>query len=103
MQLIGSHDHPEPLRINVVLHEGNGPTVAEWNSARSRFLAPPGRDFLVELGELELCPGFYQWVMVGIGGDGTQHFLSKPVKFRIEGEHLGSTRVQPTGDWSVVS
>ena len=103
MQLIGSHDHPEPLRINVVLHEGNGPTVAEWNSARSRFLAPPGRDFLVELGELELCPGFYQWVMVGIGSDGTQHFLSKALKFRVEGEHLGSTRVQPTGDWSVVS
>lgn len=102
IRLVGCHWYGEPLRISVILHEGNGPTVAEWNSARSGFLAEPGQPFQVDVGHLQLCPGFYQWVMVGFGTDGTQHFLSKPLRFKVEGEFLGSTRVQPMGVWSLL-
>lgn len=103
VRLIGRHSHAEPLRVSVILHEGNGPTVAEWNSARSDFRAAPGQPFEVNVGHLQLCPGFYQWVMVGFGADGTQHFLSKPLRFKIEGQFLGSTRVQPIGLWSTLA
>lgn len=103
IRLVGCHVHGEPLRISVILHEGNGPTVAEWNSARSDFRASPGQRFEVDVGQMQLCPGFYQWVMVGFGRDGTQHFLSKPLRFKVEGQFLGSTRVQPKGAWSVLA
>lgn len=102
LSLMGTHRHSESLRISVVLHEGNGPTVAEWNSGRSDFRAEPGRPFNLDVGSLQLCPGFYQWVVVGLGADGTQHFLSKPLRFRVDGDFFGSTRVQPLGAWSML-
>lgn len=103
ISLRGSHAFVEPLRIAVILHEANGPTVAEWNSGRSGFRAEPLRPFHLDVGPLQLCPGFYQWVVVGFGSDGTQHFLSKPLRFKVEGEFHGSTRVQPLGEWSMMA
>lgn len=87
------------LDISVILHEGNGPTIADWNSRRSGFRAGPGEAFELDIGPIELCPGFYQWVVVGVDSDGMQRFLSRPLRFRVGGLHLGSTRVQPVGTW----
>lgn len=101
VSLVGSHSHPEPLRMNVVLHEGNGPTVAEWNSARRDVRVPQGTQFRLDVGKLELCPGFYQWVVVGLAADGTQRFLSRPLRFKVVGDYFGSTRVQPSGEWTL--
>lgn len=101
--LEGVHHHDESLRLSAILHEGNGPTIADWNSGRSGFRAAPGQRFRLDLGPLELCPGVYQWVMVGFGPDGTQQFLSKPLRFKVAGEHLGSTRLQPSGTWQVLA
>jgi len=103
LSLMGRHAHAEPLRISAILHEANGPTVAEWNSGRNQFRAASDRPFRLELGPLHLCPGFYQWVLVGFGVDGTQHFLSRPLRFKVEGEFFGSTRVQPLGEWSMLT
>lgn len=93
------HRHRENLRISALLHEANGPTIADWHSGRANFIAKPGMPFMVELGRLELCPGYYQIVIVGFGQDGTQHFLSRPLRFKMEGLHLGTTRMQPSGCW----
>lgn len=97
--LAGRHLGDGPMRLSVVLHEANGPTVAEWHSARAGFSVAPGDTFQLETGPLELCPGFYQWVVVGLGADGSQQFLSRPLRFKVEGEFHGSTRMQPTGRW----
>jgi hypothetical protein len=100
--LVGTHAHPEPVSLSVILHEGNGPTIADYHSARSGFQVAPGERFRLDVGALELCPGYYQWVVVGFGHDGTQHFLSRPMRFKIEGLHLGTTRWQPRGTWRVL-
>lgn len=99
--IFGMHTFPESLRISAILHEGNGPTIAEWNSGRHGFHVPPHQPFRLDVGALELCPGYYQWVLVGFGKDGTQHFLSKPLRFKVKGEFFGTTRVQPMGEWSL--
>lgn len=103
LSIEGVHHHDEAVRLSAILHEGNGPTIADWNSGRSGFRAIPGQRFRLDLGSLQLCPGFYQWVMVGFGPDGSQYFLSKPLRFKVEGEHLGSTRLQPLGAWQMLA
>jgi lipopolysaccharide transport system ATP-binding protein len=100
VSIVGTHFHRDALELSIVLHEANGPTVADWHSRRAGFVAQPGRSFRLDAGPVELCPGFYQWVVVGIAPDGTQHFLSPPRRFRVTGLHLGATRLQPTGSWN---
>lgn len=102
LSIEGMHTHPAALQISVILHEGNGPTVADWHSGRSAFTASRGQRFRLDLGSLELCPGFYQWVVVGFDENGEQHFLSRPLSFKVEGIHLGTTRLQPTGAWQII-
>ena len=53
------------------------------------------------MGPLELCPGRYRIVVVGLAEDGTQHFMSLPFRFTVKGLHLGTTRWQPSGHWSL--
>jgi hypothetical protein len=36
-----------------------------------------------------------------LGEDGTQHFMSLPHRFVVAGLHLGTTRWQPRGAWSI--
>lgn len=103
LSITGEHAFAEDLYLSVVLHEGNGPTVADWHSRRSGFKAAPGKRFRLDVGPAELCPGFYQWVVVGMSADGTQQFLSPPIRFKVSGLHLGTTRLQPRGSWSVGS
>lgn len=98
----GLHHFTQPLHLSVVLNEANGPTVADWHSKRSNFLAHPNVPFRLNTGPLELCPGYYQWTLVGLEEDGTQRFLSRPFRFRVSGLHLGTTRVQPRGNWSTL-
>jgi lipopolysaccharide transport system ATP-binding protein len=100
--LIGRHHVPERLRISVIVHEANGPTLADWHSERSDFSVKGSDTFRLEMGRLELCPGAYQVVVVGFARDGTQRFLSAPQRFKVEGVYLGATRVQPRGRWSLV-
>lgn len=100
LSIVGRHSYPGALDLSIVLHESNGPTVADWHSRRSGFTASQAEPFRLDVGAAELCPGFYQWVVVGIGADGTQHFLSPPFRFKVVGLHLGSTRLQPKGIWS---
>lgn len=100
LTITGAHSHDEDLYLSIVLHEGNGPTVADWHSRRSEFKAAPGKPFRLDIGAAEFCPGFYQWVVVGLSADGTQQFLSPPLRFKVSGLHLGTTRLQPRGCWS---
>lgn len=100
LEIEGVHAHAGPLALSVVLHEAAGPTVGDWHSTRAGFQALPGRRFRLALGRAELCPGRYRWVVVGVGRDGTQHFLSRPLHFKVSGLHLGTTRWQPSGVWS---
>ncbi|MFT4178109.1 MAG: hypothetical protein QM612_01400 [Thermomonas sp.] len=97
------HSLDFPVQVSAILHEANGPTVADWHSGRSGFMASPGGEFQVELGPAQLCPGYYQFVLVGFGPDGTQHFLSRPLRFRVVGDYFGSTRVQPMAVWTETS
>ncbi|MFT4178102.1 MAG: ABC transporter ATP-binding protein [Thermomonas sp.] len=101
VSLVGTHKHHEPLHMCFLLHESNGPTIADWHSKRSGFLARSSESFRLDVGPAELCPGYYQWVAVGMAADGTQHFLSPPLRFKVNGLHLGTTRLQPMGAWSV--
>ena len=101
VSLHGRHRHPEALSLSVVLHEGDGPTVADWHSRRADLRVAAGEHVRLDMGPLELCPGRYRIVVVGLGEDGTQHFMSLPHRFAVSGLHLGSTRWQPSGDWSV--
>ena len=101
--LHGHHLHPEAVSLSVVLHEGDGPTVADWHSRRAGVRVAPGERFQLDMGPLELCPGRYRIVVVGLGEDGTQHFMSLPQRFVVAGLHLGTTRWQPSGAWSVRS
>lgn len=103
LSLVGVHRHTEPLYLSIVLHESNGPTIADWHSRRSGFMARPGEPFRLDAGPAEFCPGYYQWVVVGLAADGTQHFLSPPLRFKVTGTHLGTTRLQPMGEWSAGS
>lgn len=100
--LEGEHIAPGNLALSVVLHEGNGPTIADWHSLRSEFRVGRGQRFRLSLGFAELSPGFYQIVVVGLDEHGTQQFLSKPLRFRVNGQHLGTTRLQPRGAWSII-
>lgn len=102
VSLLGRHQHPEALSLSVVLHEGDGPTVADWHSRRAGVQVGPGEFFRLDMGPLELCPGRYRVVVVGLGEDGTQYFMSLPQRFVVAGLHLGTTRWQPSGDWSVL-
>lgn len=97
------HRVSEPLALSVVLHEGSGPTVADWHSARSEFRAGPDSTTAVDLGKAELCPGGYHFVVVGLSEHGEQRFLSKPVGFKVTGLHLGTTRLQPLGHWRIAA
>ena len=99
--LHGHHSHPDALSLSVVLHEGDGPTVADWHSRRAGVRVAPGEGFRLDMGRLELCPGRYRIVVVGLGEDGTQHFMSLPLRFVVSGLHLGTTRWQPSGAWSL--
>lgn len=103
LSLEGSHAHPEPIELSILLHEGNGPTIADWHSRRVGFRALPGERFRLDTGPVELCPGYYQWVVVGFAADGSQVFLSEPQRFKVNGQHLGTTRLQPRGHWSSTS
>ena len=100
VSLKGIHHHPAPVSLSVVLHEGDGPTVADWHSRRAQVQILPGVPFRLDIGRLELCPGRYRFVVVGLGDDGTQHFMSVPHRFAVKGLHLGTTRWQPNGCWS---
>lgn len=100
LEVVGEHGFPGDLALSIVLHEGNGPTIADWHSLRSNFKVGPGERFTLELGNAELSPGFYQLVVVGLDHDGMQQFLSTPIRFKVEGLHLGTTRLQPLGRWS---
>lgn len=101
VSLHGRHLYPDALSLSVVLHEGDGPTVADWHSRRAGVQVAPGERFQLDMGPLELCPGRYRVVVVGLGEDGTQHFMSLPHRFVVTGLHLGTTRWQPSGAWSV--
>ncbi len=101
VSLHGTHRHPKTLSLSVVLHEGDGPTVADWHSRRNGFQVGPGAPFRLDMGPLELCPGRYRIVVVGLAQDGTQHFMSLPFRFTVKGLHLGTTRWQPGGQWSL--
>ena len=101
VRLHGRHLHADALWLSVVLHEGDGPTVADWHSRRAGVRVSPGELFELDMGPLELCPGRYRIVVVGLGEDGTQHFMSLPHRFVVTGLHLGTTRWQPSGHWSV--
>ncbi len=101
VSLHGVHWNPQALSLSVVLHEGDGPTVADWHSRRAGFLVGSGQRFQLDMGSLELCPGRYRVVVVGLGEDGTQHFMSLPHRFTVKGLHLGTTRWQPSGRWSL--
>ncbi len=100
ISICGDHRHPGLVSLSVVLHEGDGPTVADWHSRRAQFQVGPGVPFRLDIGRLELCPGRYRFVVVGLGEDGTQHFMSVPHRFTVKGLHLGTTRWQPNGCWS---
>lgn len=101
MEIEGEHGADEPVALSIVLHEAGGPTVGDWHSARAGVRVPPGRRFRLDAGAAELCPGRYRWIVVGLAPDGTQLFLSRPAHFRVRGLHLGTTRWQPAGRWSV--
>ncbi|GAB6195293.1 ABC transporter ATP-binding protein [Lysobacter xanthus] len=103
MSIEGVHGFDAPLALSIVLHEGNGPALADWHSARQAFRVGPGQRFRLEAGPAHLCPGRYRWVVVGVGEDGTQHFLSRPLHFKVSGLHLGTTRWQPQGHWSAAA
>ena len=100
LTITGEHRFNRDVYLSAVLHEGNGPTIADWHSRRSGFKAAPDQPFRLDIGPAELCPGFYQWVIVGLSEDGTQQFLSPPLRFKVSGLHLGTTRLQPRGAWS---
>lgn len=87
------------VSVSVILHDAGAGTVADWNSKRAGFEAPPRALFSAELGRAEFCPGFYHFVIVGFSSDGSQLFLSYPLRFQVIGEHLGATRYQPCADW----
>ena len=101
VSLHGIHGHAQAMSLSVVLHEGDGPTVADWHSRRAGMQIAPGEPFRLDMGALELCPGRYKIVVVGLGDDGTQHFMSLPHRFVVSGLHLGTTRWQPRGAWSL--
>lgn len=100
MHVHAMHRVDEPLHINVLLHEFNGPALVDWSSGRTHFTVSGGIPFEVDLGPALFCPGFYSLYLVGIGQDGMQKFMSEAVKFRVIGEHFGSIRIQPEGRWS---
>lgn len=100
LMLVGTHQVPDDIALSVVLHEGNGPTIADWHSKRAGFTVRGGHEFRLHMGRADLSPGYYQLVVVGLAADGSQTFLSRPYRFRVKGEHLGSTRMQPLGSWS---
>jgi hypothetical protein len=83
----------------VILQESGGNTLVDWHSKRSGFEAAPERVFAADLGPAHYCPGYYHIAIVGFAADGKQLFLSKPFRFRVEGEFLGATRVQPVAGW----
>jgi lipopolysaccharide transport system ATP-binding protein len=94
------HGADTAVELSVILHESGGNTVADWHSRRADFVAEPGRDLVVDLGVAQFCPGFYHVAIVGFDANGKQLFLSRPLRFRVDGLFLGATRVQPVAKWS---
>ncbi len=99
LRLFGAHSIPDPLALSIIVQESGGNAVADWNSGRSDFVVGAGECFEVGLGEINLSPGFYQLCVVGFASDGTQRFLSRPLRFQVRGLFLGATRYQPVGAW----
>jgi lipopolysaccharide transport system ATP-binding protein len=94
------HAADSSVEVSVILQESGGGTVVDWHSRRADFIAEPGRNLVVDLGVAEFCPGFYHLVIVGFDSSGKQLFLSRPLRFRVDGQFLGATRVQPVAKWS---
>lgn len=99
IRLVGAHFVSYPLALSIVVQESGGNAVADWNSRRADFVVSSGESFEVGLGQVNLCPGFYQLCVVGFAADGTQRFLSRPLRFQVRGVFLGATRYQPVGAW----
>jgi lipopolysaccharide transport system ATP-binding protein len=93
------HEAAATISMSVILQESGGNTLIDWHSRRARFEVGPGQPFVVELGSAQFCPGFYHLVVVGFAPDGKQLFLSRPFRFRVEGDYLGATRIQPVANW----
>lgn len=93
----------EPISVSLILHEHNGPALAEWNSRRVGFGLSGTGSFECSLGPMNLCPGNYEIKAVGFTCKGEQIFLSLPARFRITGEYLNSIQLQPLGEWKMLS
>ncbi|MEN9773883.1 MAG: hypothetical protein RL322_953 [Pseudomonadota bacterium] len=99
--LQGRHFAREAVTLSIILGERMGPSLIDWNSRRSDTFIRPGDTLQVELGPLELCPGWYQLSIVGFASDGRQLFLSRAHAFRVNGDYFNSIRMQPRGQWRV--
>lgn len=94
------HEAEAGVELSVILQESGGNTVVDWHSRRANFVAEPGRNVIAELGPAQFCPGFYHLSIVGFDASGKQLFLSRPFRFRVRGQFLGATRVQPVATWA---
>lgn len=101
--LRGLHRAAEPLTLSIILAEVKGHSLVEWNSRRSGVVVQPGKYFTVDLGALQLCPGHYQFSIVGFTLSGRQIFLSCALSFKVVGDYFNSIRMQPVGAWAVAS
>jgi lipopolysaccharide transport system ATP-binding protein len=99
LKLVGEHLVSEALTFSVIVQESGGNAVVDWNSRRANFAANSGEVFEVCFGQAILSPGFYQLCVVGFASDGSQRFLSRPLRFQVRGVFLGATRCQPVGVW----
>ncbi|WP_439670928.1 ABC transporter related protein [Cupriavidus necator] len=99
VRIEGVNKSDRDLTISVFLHDAGGTALVEWNSKRGAHTISSGENFGVELDQLKLCPGHYMFRLVGFDCDGAQQFLSEPFRFRVLGEYLGNTSMQPAGLW----
>lgn len=91
------------ISVSIILHEQAGGAIAEWNSKRNDFNVSPEQGFCADLGEQNLCPGYYNLAIIGFDGGGQQVFLSEPFFFRVTGEYLNSIRFQPLAKWEIIN
>lgn len=96
-------DLPSDVSFRVVIRDGGGMPLIDWNSAREPGLAVAvGDTVYCDLGALDLTPDRYLLsVFASTNGHRDVISHSAPMQFEVTGDYLTAVPLQRKGEWEV--
>jgi len=91
---------PTGSLFRIVIRDVTGRLLVDWSSERSKQGRSDGRNIRCDLGRLDLCPGWYTFVVNALDSDNQKLLVyNEPLSFRVQGEFLNGVPIQRTGTW----